>query len=58
MNQETISYGTASCGHVGQIFRTGKCAHCYIADLEKLIDDAKLGCDKITEALTGTSPRD
>lgn len=34
MNKETIHYGTAECGHVGQIFRTGKCAHCYIAELE------------------------
>lgn len=31
---EQISYGTASCGHTGQIFKTGKCAHCYIAELE------------------------
>lgn len=36
---ESVSFGTASCGHVGQIFKTGKCAHCYIADLERLVDD-------------------
>lgn len=35
MSPEQISCGTASCGHVGQIFPTGKCAHCYIADLER-----------------------
>lgn len=31
---EQISYGVAECGHAGQIFKTGKCAHCYIAELE------------------------
>lgn len=31
---EQISFGTCPCGHYGQLFRTGKCAHCYIAELE------------------------
>lgn len=44
MNQETIHYGVAQCGHQGQIFRTGKCAHCYIAELEA---DAKRLADKV-----------
>lgn len=34
---EQISYGTASCGHAGQIFKTGLCAHCYIAKLEDVM---------------------
>ena len=35
---ETISYGTGKCGHAGQIFKTGLCAHCYIAWLEDVLD--------------------
>lgn len=31
---ETIYYGTCACGTAGQLFKTGKCAHCYIAELE------------------------
>jgi hypothetical protein len=29
-----INFGTCNCGAAGQLFRTGKCAHCYIAELE------------------------
>ena len=35
MTNETIAYGTCACGVAAQLFRTGKCAHCYIADLER-----------------------
>ena len=35
---EQVSCGVAECGHAGQIFRTGKCANCYIADLEKIAE--------------------
>lgn len=35
MTTETIHAGTCSCGAgTVQLFRTGKCAHCYIAELE------------------------
>lgn len=35
MTTETIQVGTCGCGASGvQLFRTGKCAHCYIAELE------------------------
>ena len=45
---EQISYGTAECGHVGQIFETGKCAHCYISDLEREKKEMKLTLDCMT----------
>jgi hypothetical protein len=35
---EQISVGSCSCGHYGQLFRTGKCANCYIAELESIVD--------------------
>ncbi len=31
---EQIAFGTCACGATGQLFKTGKCAHCYIAELE------------------------
>jgi DNA repair exonuclease SbcCD ATPase subunit len=31
---EQIAAGTCACGAFGQLFRTGKCAHCYIDELE------------------------
>ena len=42
VTENTISYGVAECGHAGQIFRTGKCANCYIADLERPSKDYDL----------------
>lgn len=33
-SEETIAFGSCGCGAYGQLFRTGKCAHCYIAELE------------------------
>jgi hypothetical protein len=34
----TIHVGTCGCGASGvQLFRTGKCAHCYIAELEATV---------------------
>lgn len=38
---ESIAFGTCACGTAGQLFRTGKCAHCYIADLESAASAAK-----------------
>jgi hypothetical protein len=37
---QQISYGTAKCGHAGQIFKTGLCAHCYILYLENIVKHA------------------
>jgi len=38
---ETIAFGTCACGTAGQLFRTGKCAHCYIADLERELSESR-----------------
>lgn len=38
---ETIAFGTCGCGTAGQLFRSGKCAHCYIADLERDLAEAR-----------------
>ena len=39
---ETIHAGTCECGAgTVQLFRTGKCAHCYIADLERELSEAR-----------------
>jgi hypothetical protein len=43
VENEQISFGSCSCGQYGQLFRTGKCAHCYIAELEA---DVKRLADK------------
>lgn len=31
---DQIAFGTCNCGASGQLFKTGKCSHCYIAELE------------------------
>lgn len=42
--QMQIAFGDCQCGEYGQLFRTGKCAHCYIAELEA---DVKRLADKV-----------
>lgn len=37
---ETVAFGTCACGTAAQLFKTGKCAHCYIAELEALLGAA------------------
>jgi hypothetical protein len=39
---EQITYGTCACGAAGQLFRSGKCAHCHIAELEAARPEVKL----------------
>lgn len=33
--EDQIAFGQCECGEYGQIFRTGKCAHCYVEELER-----------------------
>lgn len=35
MSNDTVGYGTCACGQAGQLFETGKCAHCTIAELKE-----------------------
>lgn len=50
---ETIHFGSCACGQYGQLFLSGKCAHCYIAELEANRQPTDAGVSELLPQIVG-----